>query len=127
MRTGRAKEAVVPLRQALKLAGDAPLISVRLAQALISAEDAKGIDEAITLARRSLIEDPNPQAFRILASGFGRKGQTPEADLAIAEAHFLEGDLKQAQIFAKRAQRGLKNGSPESLRAGDIVNFKIPS
>jgi predicted Zn-dependent protease len=127
MRTGRAREAIVPLRQALKLAGDAPLIQVRLAQALVSANDTRGIDEAIALSRKSLIADPNPQAYRILASGYGTKGQTPEADLAIAEAHFLEGDIKQAQIFAKRAQRGLKNGSPESLRAGDIVNYKIPS
>ena len=56
-----------------------------------------------------------------------KKGQTPQADLAIAEAHFLEGDIKQAQIFAKRSQRALKEGSPESLRAGDIVNYKITS
>ncbi|MFM9939651.1 MAG: M48 family metalloprotease [Hyphomicrobiaceae bacterium] len=127
MRTGKAKEAVPHLRQALKLAGDAPLITVRLAQALISADDARGVDEAIALSRKSLISDPNPQAFRILADGLGRKGRTPEADLAIAEAHFLEGDVKKAQLFAKRAQQGLKNGSPESLRAGDIVSYKIPS
>ena len=64
--------------------------------------------------------------YRILANGYAKKGMTPQADLAIAEAHFLEGDLKQAQIFAKRSQRGLKEGSPESLRAGDIVSYKIP-
>ncbi len=127
MRTGKAKEAIPHLRQALKLAGEAPLITVRLAQALISAEEARNVDEAIALSRKSLISDPNPQAFRILADGLGRKGLTPEAELAIAEAHFLEGDVKKAQIFAKRAQRGLKNGSPEALRAGDIVNYKIPS
>lgn len=126
IRTGKSKEAIPHLRHALKLLnGDAPLMTVRLAQALISSEDPKAVDEAIALARKSLISDPNPQAFRILADGLGRKGQTPEADLAIAEAHFLEGDIKKAQIFAKRAQRGLKNGSPESLRAGDIVNYKI--
>ena len=100
------------MRQALKLVGDAPLISVRLAQALISADDTKGLDEAIALARKSIVNDPNPQAYRLLASGYHKKGLTPEADLAIAEAHFLEGDVKQAQIFAKRSQRGLKNGSP---------------
>lgn len=127
MRTGRAKEAVPLLRNALKLAGgEAPLIAVRLAQALVSADDSSpaGIDESIRLARQSLVLDPNPQAYRILANGYHKRGQTPEADWAIAEAHFLEGDIKQAQIFAKRSQRGLKSGSPESLRAGDIVNYK---
>jgi predicted Zn-dependent protease len=99
---------------------------VRLAQALVSADDSSpaGIDESIRLARQSLVLDPNPQAYRILANGYHKRGQTPEADWAIAEAHFLEGDIKQAQIFAKRSQRGLKSGSPESLRAGDIVNYK---
>ena len=127
MRTGKAREAIPLLRQSLKLAGnEAPLLSVRLAQALVSANDGSeaGIEESIRLARQSLVQDPNPQAYRILASSFHKRGQTPEADWAIAEAHFLEGDIKQAQIFAKRSQRGLKTGSPEALRAGDIVNFK---
>ncbi len=126
MRTGKAREAVPHLRQALKLInGEAPLISVRLAQALVSADDAAGVDEAIQLSRKSLIADPNPQAYRLLANGYHKKGKVPEADLAIAEAHYAEGDIKQAQIFAKRAQRGLKAGSPEGLRAGDIVNYKL--
>lgn len=125
-RTGRAKDAIPYFRQALKLlAGDAPLIAVRLAQAL--EQEPTGAEEAIKLARQSLVADPNPQAYRILAANYHKKGLTPEADLAIAEAHFLEGNIKQAHIFAKRSQRGLKDGSPESLRAGDIVNYKIPA
>ena len=128
MRTGKAREALPLLRQALKLhAGEAPLISVRLAEALISSDEVAGVDEAVRLSRQALINDPDPGAYRLLANGLYKKGQTPQADLAIAEAHFLTGDLKQAQIFAKRSQRGLKEGSPESLRAGDIVNYKIPT
>jgi predicted Zn-dependent protease len=103
------------------------LISVRLAQALISGDNAAGADEAIALARKSLIEDPNPQAHRILAQGYQIKNKLPESYLATAEALFLEGDVKQAQIMAKRAQVGLRNGSPEWIRAGDIVNYKIPT
>lgn len=125
MRTGKAAEAVEPLRKSLKLAGEAPLIAVRLAQALIIADARSHAEEAIRLAKRSLIKDPNPQAYRILASAYAGRNMTPQADLAIAEAHFLEGDVKQAQIFAKRSQRGLANGSPESIRAGDIVNYKL--
>ena len=127
MRSGRAREAIAPLRTALKLAGDAPLMTVRLAQALDGEQDARSVEEAIALARRSLINDKNPQGFRILASGYAKQGRVAEADLAIAEAHFLEGNVKQAQIFAKRSQRGLKSGSPEGLRAGDIVSYKLPT
>jgi len=126
MRSGRAHEAIAPLRTALKYAGDAPLISVRLAQALDGEHDPGSVKEVVALARSSLIKDKNPQAYRLLASGYAKQGHVAEADLAIAEAHFLEGDLKQAKIFAKRSQRGLKNGSPEGLRAGDIVSYKAP-
>ena len=125
IRTGKSKEAIPYLRQAMKLAGnDPPLMSVRLAQALTGTNEPANIEEAIGLARKSLIEDPNPQAYRILAQGYGHKGLTPQADLAIAEAHYLEGNIKQAKIFAQRSQKGLKSGSPEALRAGDIVNTK---
>lgn len=125
MRSGRAREAVPVMRRAAQLAGnDAPLISVRLAQAMATADEGR-LDEIINLARKSLIQDPNPQAYRILANAYYKQNRLPEADLATAEALFLEGDLKQAQIFAKRAQPRLKNGSPNWIRAGDIVNFKI--
>ena len=126
MRSGRATEAIAPLRTALKLAGEAPLIAVRLAQALDGEGDPKSVEEAIALARKSLVADKDPQGYRLLASGYAKQGRVPEADLAIAEAHFLEGNIKQAQIFAKRSQRGLKAGSPEGLRAGDIVSYKLP-
>jgi predicted Zn-dependent protease len=126
MRSGRAREAVPLLRRALQLAGpNAPLIAVRLAQSLISADESK-VDEVIQLARKSLIQDPNPQAHRILANAYYKQNKLPDADLATAEALYLEGDLKQAQIFAKRALPRLKSGSPNWIRAGDIVNFKIP-
>ena len=126
MRSGRAREAREPLRTALKLAGNAPLIAVRLAQALDGDQDPQSTNEVISLARKSLITDKNPQAYRLLASGYARQGRVAEADLSIAEAHFLEGNVKQAQIFAKRSQRGLKEGTPEAIKAGDIVNYRIP-
>jgi predicted Zn-dependent protease len=125
MRTGKSHEAIAPLRQAWKMTGEAPLIGVRLAQALVSANERANADEAIALVRKSLIKDPDPQGYRILATAYAAKGLTPQADFAIAEAHFLEGNVKQAKIFAKRSQKGLANGSPEALRAGDIVNYKL--
>jgi len=126
IRSGKGQEAIPHLRQAMKLAGsEPPLMAVRLAQALIASNDPKSVAEAIAMARKSLHVDQNPQAYRILAQGYGSQGLTPQADIAIAEAHFLEGNIKQAKIFAQRSQRGLKSGSPEALRAGDIMNYKL--
>ena len=42
----------------------------------------------------------------------------------IAQAYFMEGDLKQAQLFAKRAQTKLRSGTPEWLKNDDIINYK---
>lgn len=74
--------------------------------------------------RKSLIDDPNPNAYRMLANASYKQGKGPEADAMIAQAYFLEGDIKQAQIFAKRAQSKLRAGSPEWIKNDDIVNFK---
>jgi predicted Zn-dependent protease len=121
---GRAKEAVAPLRQALKLSGNATLIRAELGRTLVQTNDAALLPEAIELLRRSLIDDQNPAAFRALADAHYRMDKRPEADAATAEATFLEGDLKQAQIFAKRAKTQLPVGTPGWRKMDDIINYK---
>ena len=124
MRSGRNAAAIPNLRQALKLAPDSPLIRVQLATALQSSNNPAEITESVEFLRKSLIDDPNPNAYRMLANASYKQGKGPEADAMIAQAYFLEGDIKQAQIFAKRAQSKLRAGSPEWIKNDDIVNFK---
>jgi predicted Zn-dependent protease len=123
-RSGRPREAVPVLRQALKLSAESNLIRVALASALLASEDQAVVNEAAELLRRSLIEDQNQRAYRELANAQIRQGKRPEADASIAQAYFLEGDVKQAQLFAKRAQTALVKGSPAWLKMDDIVNYK---
>ncbi len=82
------------------------------------------MDESVELLRKSLIDDQNQRAYRSLADAYYRQGKQAEADSAIAQAYFLEGDVKQAQIFAKRAQRGLRQGSPSWIKMDDIIGYK---
>jgi predicted Zn-dependent protease len=124
MRSGKMREAVPALRQALKLDPDADLIRVQLAAALQNEDSNAAVNESVALLRKSLIDDENSRAYRLLATGYYKQGKRPEADAMIAQAYFLEGDLKQAQIFAKRAQIKLRSGSPEWLRNDDIINYK---
>ncbi len=125
MRSGRRVQAIVPLQKALSLVkADSPLIRVQLAQALQGSNSAADVKRSIRLLRKSLITDKNPQAYRLLANAYYKQGHRPKADAMIAQAHFLTGNLKQAQIFAKRAQRKLKAGSPEWILNDDIINFK---
>lgn len=124
MRSGRTAAAIPHLRQALKLAPDSPLIRVQLATALQSSNNPAELAESVDFLRKSLIDDPNPNAYRMLANASYKQGKGPEADAMTAQAYFLEGDVKQAQIFAKRAQSKLRAGSPEWIKNDDIVNFK---
>ncbi len=123
-RAGRKIESIPPLRQALKLANDSMLIRVQLADSLMAAGDATSTNDAIEMLRKSLVDDQNPRAYRLLATAYYKQGKGPEADAAQAQAEFQEGDLKKAQIFAKRAQTKLAPGSPDWIKTDDIINYK---
>lgn len=125
-RRGQAGPAIEPLRKALKMLGDSSLIRVRIAQAMLATNDPRLLDEVIAHCRQALVDDINPHGYRLLATAYYKKNQLPLADVNQAQAYFYEGDLKQAQIFAKRAQTKLRQGSPEWIKADDIINFKPP-
>jgi predicted Zn-dependent protease len=123
---GKYQEAIPNLRKGLQLAGgNESLMQVDLAQSLLATEELSHVDEAIALLRRATQSDENnATAYHQLAKAFYKKQQLPQSELAAAQAHFIEGDVKQAQIFAKRALTKLPRGSPEWIRAEDIVNYK---
>ncbi len=126
--SGKHREAISPLRKALQLAGgNEPLMQVQLAQAMLGTEDAALLDEAMLLLRRAVALDRTyGHAHRQLGIAFYRKGRLPDADLSTAEGHFADGNIKQAQIFAKRSVTKLREGAPEWLRAQDIIKYKAP-
>src|SRR5690606_30581228 len=126
-RSGKNREAIAPLRQARRLSKAARLIRVQLASALLASNDPKVVGEAADLLRKAVVEDDNPRAYRSLADAYYRLGRQADADASIAQAYFLEGNIKQAQTFAQRAQRALKKGSPAWLRMDDIIRYKDAS
>lgn len=124
MRSGQTHKAIPFLRQALKLDPEASLIRVQLAGALQDDPSQGQVNESIALLRKAIADDENSRAYRLLANSYYKLGKRPEADAMIAQAYFLEGDLKQAQLFAKRAQMQLRSGTPEWLKNDDIINYK---
>ena len=129
LKTGKASEAILPLRKAHQLTREeAPLIGIELAQALIQSKSKPYLDEAIALLRKSLQRDgENAMAYNMLGQAYYDKGLLPQSELARAQGLFYFGALKQAQEFAKRAQSGLKPGTPEWVKADDIINYKPPT
>jgi predicted Zn-dependent protease len=121
---GQARAALAPLAQANKLLPNNGLLQMLEAQALIAtggeAETRRAIKMLIS-AKRS--ESESPELFSQLAIGYGRIGDVPRADLATAEAAMRSGDKELAMQRAESALRQFKTGSPEWLRANDIVSF----
>jgi predicted Zn-dependent protease len=136
--SGQPAAAVPPLRDAVRLGPDEPLLRVMLAQALLGTNDPKLVDEAITNLRTALArEDSSAMGYRQLASAYARKAEAAkaagakkqfmaQAELASAEAYFYEGQLKLAKQQAKRAKAGLVDGTPNWFKADDILAFEVP-
>jgi len=75
-------------------------------------------------------EDDDWMGWYQLAVAYQRKGNEAEALLATARKHFHSGnakDIRDAQIYAKRAQGKFARGSRGWLIAEDIITYKIPT
>jgi predicted Zn-dependent protease len=125
MEGGRPAEAVAPLRKAVQLSSNAPLIEMLLGQALVATDNKAYTDEAISILRNAVSrESEQPLGYTQLAMAYGRKGDLAEADLASAQAAFLRGDNKTARDLASRAKTRFAVGTPGWVKADDIVTAK---
>lgn len=125
LETGKAQASVEPLRKAVALAPSAGLIKVLLAQALVATAGKAGADEAIRLLTAATQAYPDlPGSYHALARAYAMQDNIPMAQLATAQGLFIDGNVKEAQIQATRAQVKLKAGTPARLRADDIVSYK---
>ena len=132
-------ESIAPLQKAVALAPEESLIRILLAQSMLAMPGMKNVDDAISNLRTALArETDSATGYRQLALAYGRKGDAAkaesarqqylaQAELASAEAYFYEGRLKLAKEQAKRAKAGFVDGTPNWLRADDILAFEVPT
>jgi predicted Zn-dependent protease len=125
LEAGRPLEAIAPLRKAVKLSDNAPLIEMLLGQALIASDNKAYTEEAITILRAAVERETEaPVGYAQLAMAYGRKGDFAQADLASAQAAYLRGDNKTAREIAARAKTRFAVGSPGWIKADDIIAAK---
>lgn len=124
---GKAAESIAPHRKSVEFAPDQPMLQVNLARSLIGSGEKPNIEEASNVLVDTLAKDPdNPFAWTQLADAYAKLNQVPDADLATAEAAYYVGDMPRAMVFARRALQGLKPGTPNAIRADDIMAMADP-
>ena len=119
---GRLAEALPEYEAAVRLRPDAPLLRVGLAHVQIELARPVLIDRALGHLKHALQSDPdNAHAWRLAATAYGRRGQLGLSALSSAEYSIRTGRTADAGGQAARAARLLKNGTPNWLRAQDII------
>jgi predicted Zn-dependent protease len=127
LESGDTKAALGPLRQAVDLSKNEPLIAGMLGHALVQASNDGASPEYLVEAEqvlRSVVrrDTRNPFAWLQLGSIWELKGDEPRAALASAERINLSGgDPRLAARAARQAMAGLPQGTPDYLRAQDIA------
>jgi predicted Zn-dependent protease len=129
LESGRVDEALPPLRQAVAVANAEPLIAGTLGHALVQSGERSGspatFAEAEKVLRTALArDDDNPFAWLQLETVYERRGDKPRLALATAERLTLTGGSPVAALNAATfAAQGLEQGTPEWIRAQDIVQL----
>lgn len=122
LESGRPKEALAPLRRASEVTQFAPLIATLFGHALIATEDPANLPEAERVLKAALALDrDNPFGWYELSVVYGQNGDIARARLAAAEQQVLQLNFPQALQSAQAAEAALPQGSPDWLRAQDIV------
>lgn len=123
----RVEDSVPYHRKSVELAPDEPLLKVNLARSLIETKKPADVEEAKNMLIDALAQDrENAFAWNQLAKAYGAQNKIGDADLATAEEAYVIGDVRRAQVFARRAVAKLDPATPSGRRADDITTITDP-
>lgn len=121
LESGRPEEAIASLRKAVRLTNNQPLIASLFGHALIATEDETHFEEAQRVLKAAVVKDNrNPFAWYQLGVVYSQQGDTARAQLATAESALLQGNYGGAIRSSQIAMAGIKENTPEWIRAQDI-------
>ncbi len=122
LESGKPADALPPLRRAVELTGNQPLIATTFGHALIATEDPANFKEAERVLKAAVARDrENPFAWYQLGVVYEANGDTARARLASAEQQVMSLQMPQALRSAEAAEAMLPKGSADWLRAQDIA------
>ena len=124
LENGHAELGLPAIKKARALLPNNGLLMALEAQVLLGNDNAAHADEALAMLREAKkTEEDMPAIYKYTAQAYALKNDVPRAELATAEYAWLTGDTKLAIEKATVAQNYFKRGTPEWLRASDLLNF----
>lgn len=121
LESGNPDGALKSLRKSVQLTNNQPLIASLFGHALIATEDPQYLDEAETVLKAAVHKDNrNPFAWYQLGVVYSQKGDIARAQLATAESALLERNYAGAIRSSQVAMSGIKENTPDWIRAQDI-------
>ncbi len=124
LENGQADKGLPAIERARQLLPNNGLLEVLNAQVLLGSENPAHADAAIKLLQIARREEPDmPSIYKFMAQAYAMKQDVARAQLATAEYAYATGDRKLALDTVKALQGHFPTGSPEWLRANDLMNF----
>lgn len=117
---GHYDDSIVAYERALELTDNAPQIQTALALVLTERRRPADTQRAIDLAKRSLLTEPAPLTYWVLARAYG-DADRGRSDWAMAEYYHMLGRDELATGYAKSARKKLKKTDAEYIKSGDLL------
>ncbi len=118
---GHYDDSIDAYERAITLRKNSPQIETALALVLSERGENDDPARAIELCRHTILVEPKPLAYWVLARAFGDDGR---ADWAMAEFYVLTKQPDKAREYARRAKTKLSHDAPEYIKSDDILNQK---
>jgi predicted Zn-dependent protease len=119
---GKIDLALPSYQMSVDLLPESALLKAQLAQAQIEKNQPTLLKKAVNNLLFSVDKDPTRSfVWRQLGIAYGRLGKMGESSRALAEEAILQGRNSEAIRIAERAKKQLKIGTPNWLRAEDII------
>lgn len=118
---GHYDDSIKAYEESLKFQKNAPQIQTALALVLIQRDKPGDKDQAIKLAKLSILTEPMPLSYWALVMAYGDDARS---DWAHAEYYNMLKQDKEMKKYAKYAQSKLPKDSAEYIKSGDLLKLK---
>lgn len=117
---GNYNNSINAYKKSLQILPSAPQIETALALVLSERNQNNDRNDAITLCKKSLLREPAPLTYWVLARAYG--DETGQSYWAMAEYYNMIGKNAEMKKYAKLAKQTLSKKDAEYVKSNDLLN-----